>query len=188
MAETKVQFCFEVPMPQQAINYAVAVDEAVTALENGETLGEGFCARVEDRARLIYSEYEHGSGSRFDDAGGGRLLVRHQGDNAELDVVADIIEATLAAFNIPGTVTIEFSFTCPVLRPGKIGRGYALVSASGQDWCDPDDWMAGVWKAADRRVAGADMLGRRWDGTGGLVHPSIAAQRTGTALQAAGRA
>jgi hypothetical protein len=141
---------FAVSLPHEAVSYAIALDAAIKDILEEVDLDNDLGASLLTAAERIAGDNPDGfgSGCDFEVNDEGCLWVHDIDGSPDVSVVADIVQATLAAFDIKEHVLIEFANTCSRPRVGCFGGGSVVVRAAAQHWWNQTEWVDAILAAS----------------------------------------
>ncbi len=159
MANNYTSFAENLKMPREAARYAVALDALCSDLadfgQSGADEEEGdtweppkIIEGVPVDERMILDAHAivepsadfYGSSTTFE-AGETSALYVASDESGDIEVVVAIVQATMARFDLPGAVHIQWANTCSKLRPGEFGGGAVVITKDDEEWMTTSRWV-----------------------------------------------
>ena len=141
MANYYTSFCTKLEMSEAAFQYLAALDAAVLAVEEGEDPAEETSPEIVDIAEQIHGERERSSGCSMT-YGEGFVVIKDE-DCPSLDVLADILHATMKAFEIKSPFVIQYADWCDKHLVDGFGGGVMVVTADRIHGMSTYEWASG---------------------------------------------
>ena len=129
--------------PPDAIDFALSIYQTLidmTAENPVDAAEPGYEAGIE-----IFTNYDGISGNMEKQPGHQgepTLWISDDGGCVSLEVIADIISATMKQYDDLPLVAIEWANTCSRPRVGEFGGGAVLIHNREQFWMNTGDWLS----------------------------------------------
>jgi hypothetical protein len=139
MANNYTLFAEYIPMPEDACNWALKLNETLNHIFDQTFNPNTTQTEIFKIAEKIFGEEDSPSNCEW--TNNGNLLIITSEEDGNISVVATILQETLKKFNLKGACYIEFAHTCDKPRTGEFGGGAVVITKDKQHWLNTSYWI-----------------------------------------------
>lgn len=142
MADNYTDTAVLLEMPIEAARYAVALADAIYDDDADNIEDERLRADVEilleDDIQSTSATWE---ASEHAVTKAGQLYIASD-ESIDMEATAAVLQATMARFDLPGALAIEWAETCSKKRPGEFGGGAVVITKDAEHWMSTSQWIS----------------------------------------------